>query len=181
MIPSDITMSAFASERPRAVTVIGWTWLILAVFRIANVTLAFVVWKVGGLEKGIPFVPQSAVRALGLDAALRHATAILVVHLLVAAAVAYAAFELLRLEPWARRAIVVLSCLGILATLALAAFTFALTGEAAREAGVEAPQVRIAGFAAAVAIALMGGLLFGATIYFLRRSDVRRAFETPAR
>jgi hypothetical protein len=115
---------------------------------------------------------------MDLDFFMRHATEFLVAQILVAAAVAYAAFELLRLKPWARRAIEGFAWLGTLVTLAVALYTFAWTVAVARETPAEAEQIRIAGLFAAIIIALVGSALFGGTIYYLRRTAVRRAFET---
>jgi hypothetical protein len=178
-------MDAPSAQRPRAVTVIGWIWLVVATLRFVDGLLGYFVWKVGGLDRGIPFLSFRSgglqVRAMDLDFFVRHATEFLVAQILVAAAVAYAAFELLRLKPWARRAIEVFAWLGILVTLATALYTFAWTVAVARETPAEAEQIRIAGLFAAIAIALIGSALFGGgTIYFLRRPAVRRAFETQA-
>jgi len=177
-------MDAPSAERPRAVTVIGWIWLVVAALRFADGFLGCIVWKVGGLDRGVPLLSLRAselqLRALGLDFFMRHATELLVAQILLAAAVAYAAFELLRLKPWARRAIEAFAWLGILVTLAIAVYTFAWTVAVARATPAEDEQIRIAGLFAAIVIALIGSALFGGTIYFLRRPAVRRAFETPA-
>jgi hypothetical protein len=181
MIPgSDTTMDASVAERPRAVTVIGWIWLILALLRAANGVLGLLVWRVGGLEKGIPFLPPRAAapfRAFGLETVYRHGGAIFGLQILIASAVAFLAVSLLLLKPWARRAMVGLACIGILATLVIAAGVVAVTLEIAREAAAEAAQARLAGTGAAVAIVFVGSLAFGATIFVLRRPEVRRAFE----
>jgi len=177
-------MDAAAPERPRAVTVIGWTWLVLALIRAGNGLLGWFVWRFGGLDRGIPFLPVEAMRAVrgfGLEWTLRHGLLIFGVQFVVATSVAFIAWSLLQTKPWARPALIAVACLGILATLAVSGFIAAATIVVAREAsGTEAAQARLAGFAAAAVIVLVGLILFGGTIYVLRRADVRAAFEKPA-
>jgi hypothetical protein len=177
-------MDAPAPERPRAVTVVGWTWLVIALIRAGNGLLGCFVWRFGGLDQGIPFLPLDslkAARALGADEVLRHGSTLFAIQIVVASSVAYLAWSLLRLKPWARRVMIAVACLGVLATLAISAFVVAVTLAAAREASTaEAAQARLAGCAAAVVIGIVGLLLFGGTIYLLRRGDVRAAFGPPA-
>jgi|RhiMetdeSRZDD1v2_1073273.scaffolds.fasta_scaffold04737_18 hypothetical protein len=176
-------MDAPARERPRAVTVIGWTWLVIALLRLGNGLLGCFVWHFGGLDQGIPFLPLDsfkAARALGADEVLRHGSTIFAIQIVVASSVAYLAWSLLRMKPWARRVMIAVACLGVLATLAISAFVAAVTLAAAREAISGAAEARVAGLAAAGVIGIVGLLLFGGTIYLLRRADVRAAFGTRA-
>jgi hypothetical protein len=176
-------MDAPAPQRPRAVTVIGWTWLVIALIRAANGLLGCFVWRFGGLDQGIPFLPleaMKAVRGLGLEWTLRHGALIFGLQIVVASSVAYVAWSLLQMKPWARTAMIAVACLGVLATLAISGFVAAATVALAREASAgEAAQARLAGFAAAAVIGLVGLILFGGTIYVLRRADVRAAFAAP--
>jgi hypothetical protein len=171
-------------ERPRAVTIVGWIWLVFAGLRFLDGLLVLVVWKVGGLDRGLPFL---AVRWARLklqigetETLLGHAVTLLLAQVLVAGAVAWAAFELLRLKPWARKAIQAAAGLGILATFGLAAYVYASTARMAALEGIEPAEVRTAGVAAAAIIALLGSAFFGITIWVLGRPAVRRAFENPA-
>ena len=160
------------SERPRAVTIVGWVWLLAAALRFLDGLLALFVWKVGGLEHAIPFVPT----VVDMGAIRRFAVPSLVVQILLAAAIAWAAFELLRLKSWARTAIVAASVLGILGMAALGAYVYGSTVRAASAAGVAADQVRAAAIGAAAVITLVGAAFFGTTIFLLSGSSVRRAF-----
>ena len=178
MIPTQVhTMEMERSERPRAVTIVGWVWLLAAVLRVLDGLLVFFVWKVGGLERAIPFVPK----VVDMETIRRFAVPSLVVQILLAAAIAWAAFELLRLKSWARTAIVAASVLGILGMVALGAYVYALTLRAASEAGVAAEQVRMAGIGAAAVIMLVGAAFFGTTIFLLSGAAARRAFGTASR
>ena len=166
-------MDAAVLPRPRAVTIVGWVWLVFAAQRILFALFALFVWKVGGLERGIPFVP----RVVDMEAIRRDAVPSFVVQILLAAAIAWTAFELLRLKRWARTAIVAASVLGILGMVALGAYVYVSTVRAASGAGVEAEQVRLAGIGAAAVITLLGAAFFGTTIFLLSGKAVRRAFE----
>ena len=173
MIPTQVhTMEMERSERPRAVTIVGWVWLLAAALRFLNGLLALVVWKVGGLEREIPFVP----RVVGMETIRRFAVPSIVVQILLGAAIAWAAFELLRLKSWARTVIVAASVVGILGMAVLGVYVYASTVRAASEAGVAAEQVRMAAIGAAAVITLVGAAFFGTTIFLLSGSSVRRAF-----
>ena len=113
-----------------------------------------------------------------MEAIRRHAVPSLVVQILLAAAIAWTAFELLRLKSWARTGIVAASVLGILGMAALAVYVYTATIREATAAGIAAEQVRMAGIGAAAVITLLGAAFFGTTIFLLSGTSVRRAFET---
>lgn len=174
-------MDATPRERPRAVTIVGWIWLVAAALRFLNALLGLLVWKVGGLDRGLPFLAlhsgELKLRILALDKMMRNATWILVLQVLVAAALGYAAFELLRQKGWAKSVIVAASWIGIAVMAGVGAYVYASTVQVALESPEAASEIRTAGIAAGVFVALMGALFFGGTIFLLRRPDVRRAFS----
>ena len=172
MIPTQVhTMEMERSERPRAVTIVGWVWLLAAGLRFLDGLLVLFVWKIGGLEHAIPFMPT----VVEIGTIRRFAVPSLVVQILLAAPIAWTAFELLRLKSWARTAIVAASVLGILGMAALGAYVYSSTVRAASAAGVAADQVRAAAIGAAAIITLVGVAFFGTTIFLLSGSSVRRA------
>ncbi len=174
-------MDAISPERPRAVTIVGWIWLVAAALRFVNGLLGLLVWRVGGLDRGLPFLAlrsgELKLRILGLDRMMRHATWILALQVLVAAALGYAAFELLRQRGWARSVVVAASWIGIAVMAGVGAYVYASTMQVALESPEAASEIRMAGIAAGVFVALLGALFFGGTIFLLRRPDVRRAFS----
>jgi hypothetical protein len=177
-------MDATPRERPRAVTIVGWIWLVAATLRFLNGLLGLLVWKVGGLDRGLPFLaPWSGplkIRMIGLDIMMRHAAPILALQVLVAAALGYAAFELLRQKAWAKSVVVTASWIGIAVMAGVGACVYASMAQAALESPESANEIRMAGVAAGVFVALLGALFFGGTIFLLRRPDVRRSFEAAA-
>lgn len=95
------------AERPRAVTIIGRLWLVLAILFFCKAIVNLAVWKV--LQPDAPSLvrdalanapPLSFMRPL-----LSHITAVITAQALWWAFVGVAAFGLLRLRPWARVAI----------------------------------------------------------------------------
>ncbi len=174
-------MDALAPERPRAVTIVGWIWLVLAVLRFLNGIFGLVVWNVGGLDRGLPFLAlrssQLRIQVLGLETWMGYAPEILVVQVLVAGTICWAAYDLLRLKAWARTTIEAASWLGILLAAAAGAYVFTAAAKIAQETPAEAEAIRMAGAAAWVFVGLLGAAFFGTTIYLLRRPAVGRAFE----
>src|SRR5262245_45568584 len=112
--------------RPRAVTVVGWVWLIVAVLRCVDALVCVLVWKVGGLDRGFPLFgfrsERLHIQLSGVEFVMRHRVPILIAQAIVAGAVAWTAFELLRLTPWARPALRVVSGIGIFGAAAAGAF-----------------------------------------------------------
>jgi hypothetical protein len=169
--------------RPRIVTIVGWVWLILGTFRFLNGVLALIVWKVGGIDRLPLFRFQSEgmqVRVAGLETLMSNAVPMFVAQILVAAAVAWTAFELLRLKRWARPALQAIAGLGILLTAGIAVYVYLATANMSGLAGTERDEVRTAGIAAAALISVLGFAFFGITIWLLGRPAVRRAFEKTA-
>lgn len=176
-------MDAQPSPRPRAVSIVGWVWLVLAGLRFVNGLLGLIVWKVGGIDR-MAFLKFSAdslrIRIAGLETFVQHAGAILAAQIVIAGAVAWIAFELLRMKPWARTALRAVAAVGIVFTLGVAAYVYAATVRMEGVQGVEAEQLRVAGMAASALITLLGAAFFGITIWMLSRPAVRRAFEASA-
>ena len=171
------------SERPRAVTVIGWTFLVLSLLRFFVDLAGWLAWRFGAVPdvlKAFPPPwsgdPRSPLH--GLDAIFRHLGEVVALQGLGAALVAVVSYELLRLRPWARVAMQVVCGVGLAATVAFAAFfvtAWAHTDVVARSA--DGARFERWAVPSVVAGALVIGGLLGLTVWFLRRPDVRRAFE----
>jgi hypothetical protein len=75
MIDPRKTMERAASERPRAVTVIGWTFLILALLRLLQDGVGDVDWRFSGLREGLPIPGVSDPRIHFVDDLIRNLAA----------------------------------------------------------------------------------------------------------
>jgi hypothetical protein len=178
------TMERAASERPRAVTVIGWTFLVLAMLRVLNNGIAYLYWRFGGLREGLPIPgisnPKSPLHFV--DGIIRNLGAFVMAQAAIAAVVAIVAWNLLRLRPWARAVLETFCWIALLLLAAFTSFFIAAWMHAlAGETGVEAARMRLWGPVVAACVAVLAGGLLGATIWFLRRPHVRRAFEESQR
>jgi len=165
--------AAAPDPRPKIVTIVGWVWLLGASMRVVAGLLGIWVLEVGGLDRALPLL---GIRSE--DVRLRWSVPFLGAQAVVAAAVAWAAFELLRMKRWAWTAIRAVAALGILASWAVAVWVYASALREVAGAGVEPRHLRLAITAAGGVIGLLGSAFFGTTIFLLRRPPVRHAFET---
>ena len=98
---------AEGAERPRAVTVIGRLWLVLAVLLLGKALVNLAVWTV--IKPDAPNLIRDALTNAPMLSFMRpllsHITAVITVQALWWIFVGIAAFALLRLRPWARVAI----------------------------------------------------------------------------
>jgi hypothetical protein len=97
---------ADGAERPRAVTIIGRLWLVLAVLLFCKAVVNLAIWKV--LQPDAPSLIGDALanapKLSFLRPILSHITAVIAVQALWWIFVGAAALGLLRLRPWARLA-----------------------------------------------------------------------------
>ena len=173
--------------RPRAVTVIGWLWVIVALFSIAKALVNLVVWKV--LEPAAPSlfgdVAARAPQIPFLRPLLAHLTLVVSAQALWWTAVGVAAFGLLRLRPWARVTIQGV-CWALLAYVAAFAAFWATVWPRLPARGAfsasSATSFRAGEFVGGfVALVIVGAALI-TMIVLLRSSRVREAFaRSPAK
>jgi hypothetical protein len=153
-------------ERPKAVTVIGGIWLVLAAASLFKTAVNFIFWE--ALKPAIPSLVALAARQEPtprfLNPILEHYGVILAVQAVLAAAVGTSAYFLLRLRPWARLAVqtVCVVCFSIF-------WLTVLSRSSARPRGPLPTAVGIAAFTV-----LAAGL--AVTIGVLRSRRVRAAF-----
>ena len=158
-----------SEERLRSVTIIGWTFLVLALLRILVDSLSCLVWKLGNAEPVVAFFIPRGVRGVD-EMALRHFPFVLAVQGTVAAAVAFIAYRFLRLRAWARTAMEVVCGVAIAVAASIAVGLSIEWSRLAR--GAESNVV------AAVIVALLAlAVVLGRVIGTLRRPVVRRAFQ----
>ena len=157
--------------RPRSVTLVGTTFLVLASLRLLLDLLGWIVWKLGNAGPVIAFfLPRGGRGLVPVDSVIRHFPTVIAVQGTVAAIVAWISFHFLRLRPWARPA------LELVAWVALAVIT-AVAGALVFEWSRLAPGSEASGLAASVAVLLGLDVLLAAAIRAMRRPDVRLAFR----
>jgi hypothetical protein len=174
-----------APERPRAVTVIGWLWLVLAGAVFLRAVMDLVLWKI--LQPAMPsllhLVTEREPEMRLLGPLFQLYSLFKTVEAVLAAAVGISAYFFLRLRPWARIALQTVSWLVLFygacfAGLWIAIWRRPVADEAAR--GVLSLQSRgalglLAGLLAA--LVLVAGMIV--LIRFLRSPRIRAAFAAP--
>ena len=169
------------TSRPKAVTVIGWLWLVLGVLFLFRALVNLVVWRILkpdmlGFLEAFGEVPPSQQRML--RPLFEHLTAIQVCEAILSAAVIVLAFQLLRLRPWARVGMQAACWLVLVYVVAFGAFWIWLWGSVGAAASPSHAGTigRIGLFAGlAVLLTAAGGLV--AMIVLLAGSRVREAFR----
>ncbi len=173
---------AEGAERPKAVTIIGRLWLVLAVVFLCKAVVNLAVWKV--LQPDAPSLIGDALanapKLSFMRPLLSHITAVITVQALWWVFVGVAAFGLLRLRPWARVAIQ--GICGLLLVYFLGFETFwavvwpNLPPQSARAAALGASYRSLALVAGlSVGAAVGAGLIW--MIVLLRGPRVRAAFQ----
>jgi hypothetical protein len=167
-------------ERPRTVTILGWTFLVVSVLLFLRSAINFLIFAV--LESQAsellsrlnaaarPFVPEWM---------LQHVGAIWAGQAVLAGLVALTAWSFLSLKPWARLCLQGV-CWVALALIACGATVWIRfwTAHGAAALPPTAPrhgQILFGG----LSILATWAVLLGVALYFLRSAAVRRAFEPP--
>ena len=175
------------TERPKAVTVIGRVWLVLAVLFLVRSLINLASWKL--VQMGAPgllktFTEQSPYAWL-LRPLLRHLTALLSTEAIVSALVGLSAFELLRLRPWARVAMQIVCWFALAYVVCFTAFWAWLWPKAAAAKAAAnhslSPHAYGTGLIVGVAVCLALGAALAVMIALLRSSRIREAFQSPSR
>jgi hypothetical protein len=171
------------TERPKAVTVIGRLWLVVAVLLLGKALVNLAVWTV--LKPDAPSFIRDALAQMPRFRLVRplfaHLTAVITMQALWWIFVGVAAFALLRLRPWARVAIQGICCFLLVYSVAFEIFWAAVwptlpPGSAgAMPLGASYRTVALVG-GLAVGAAVAAGLIW--MIVLLRGPRVRAAFET---
>jgi hypothetical protein len=161
------------AERPAAVTVIGWVWIVYGVVKLLGGLWGLFVWRFGGVREffagpGIPAVlPASLAKAFG-----GFGVAV-TVQIVYAFGVLVAASALLRRRPWARVVIEVLCWIGLCYVTIFAAgwiWAWQLTA-------FDTSRPRFLGLSIALGAVVVLGFAFISMIRALRSDGVRRALR----
>lgn len=165
------------TERPAAVTVIGWVWIVYGSMKVIGNTWALTAWRFGGLRDvvgGPGFMAGLPTRVL--QDVFGHLAVGLAVQVVFAGSVVIAASALLRLRSWARSAIEVLCWFSLFYVVTFTLGWIWLW----RRVSVGAPRpasFRFTGLSVAIGAAIVLGLAFVSMIRALRSEQVRRVFR----
>lgn len=168
------------AERPRAVTVIGRLWLVVAVLLLGKALVNLAVWTV--LKPDAPsFIKDALAQTPRFQPLFAHLTTVMMIQALWWIFVGIAAFALLRLRPWARVAIQWVCCFLLVYSVAFEIFWAAVWPNLpAGNAGAMTLEAsyRTVGLVAGLAVgaAAATGLIW--MIVLLRGPSVRAAFGT---
>lgn len=163
-------------ERPKAVTVIGWIWLLLAAISLFKTVVNLILWQ--ALQPAIPSLVALAAQrdpmTRYLNPLLEHYGLVLAVQALLAAAIGISAYFLLQMRPWARVAIQTVCWLGLVYLACFSVFWLFIMSKAAtaRPRGQVPTSVGIL-----ICAALAAGL--AVMIGTLRSRRLREAFISP--
>jgi hypothetical protein len=117
-------------ERPKAVTVIGRLWIVLAALSLFRSLVNLILWSV--LQPALPSLFNMAVtqqpQTWFLEPLFRHFVAWETARALLAVAIGVSAYFFLRLRPWARVAIEVVTWLALLYAACFAVFWASVWG-----------------------------------------------------
>jgi hypothetical protein len=167
--------------RPRAVTVIGWLWLVAAVFFLLRAVVNLVVWKI--LQPDMPsllaFDGRAATQLQFLRPVFDHLTAIQTAETILSAAVIVLAIELLRLREWARVGVQAVCWLVLAYVAAFGSFWFWLWRRIVAAPDSPGTSLGTIGLIAGLAVCLAVAAGLALMIAFLRSSEVREAFHRP--
>lgn len=165
--------------RPRAVTAIGWLWLVAAVLFLLRAVLNLVVWRI--LQPDMPGIlaldAEAATRLRFLRPVFEHLTEIQAAEAILSAAVIVLAIEFLQLREWARVGVQAVCWLALVYVAAFGSFWFwlwkrlvvaphSLTGSSER-----------IGLIAGLAFCLAAAAGLVVMIALLRSSRIRAAFR----
>ncbi|HEY7113230.1 MAG TPA: hypothetical protein VIA45_09900 [Thermoanaerobaculia bacterium] len=161
-------------ERPRAVTVIGWVWIVYAAVKLFGGVWGLLVWRLGGVHDFLAKPGLPAMSPMTYFEKYLGGFGIAVgAQIIFASAVLAAASALLRLRPWARTAIEILCWLGLCyVTLFALGWLWAW-----RLTSLDASRQRFVGLSIALGVLVVLALAFVSMIRALRREEVRGAFR----
>jgi len=171
------------AERPKSVTVIGRIWLVLAVLFLLRSLVNLAFWKL--LEMGAPGLLRATAEqspyAWFLHPLFQHVTALISAQAIGSAAVAFSAYELLRLRPWARVAVQVVCWFALAWVVSFMGFWAwlwprAAAAKAAADPSFSAHSSGNIGLIVGVVVCLAFEAGLAVMIALLRSSKVRAAF-----
>ena len=172
-----------ASRRPTAVSVIGWSWIVLGLLMAVSGVLGLAMaWLMAALGISPQTLQMTGPRGLGVsDWVARHLVPLSVWQGVIGAAVLYVAVMFMRVQEWARTVLEVLTWVTLAYTIGSGVyFAYVLLGGGAqsetlaRQIGV--PDLRAVGIVADVVVTVIFAVPTYVMARYLRAPVVRDAF-----
>lgn len=159
------------ADRPTVVTILGVLWLVIALLMFCSSSLALATWHLADMEVHEPAQMDSELAMPWWI--FRYYSLLAGAEIVVALTAGVAALKLLRLRTWARRALQMLSWLGLAIVASLAVFQASVF---LKLSGLDEPI-----FSTFFVVALLMGVVIMATplvltIWALGRPEVKAAF-----
>ena len=165
------------SQRPRAVTLIGRIWLVLAVLSLLRSVGNLIFWTV--LRPAMPSLVEALndkdPRTLFLGPILAHFVSLNVTLAVLSLAVGVCAWQLLRMRSWARPVIQAISVLALVYVVCLGLLWALAWMRVPAESAWRAPNHGLL-LAAGLALSLLFAAGFASMITSLQSRRVREAF-----
>jgi hypothetical protein len=168
-------------DRPKAVTLIGRIWIVVAVVLAIKALVNLITWSV--LRSASPRLLRAAEQASSgawlVGPILRYAVVLFLLQAAIWGTVGFCAFSLLRMRPWARVAVQAVCWLNLAYVAGFLVFWVGIWTSAARLAAQDpslTASKRTLLLAAGVGVCVLLGAALGVMLGFLRSSRVRDAF-----
>lgn len=176
-------MSAERPTRPTAVSVIGWSWIVLGLLMVVSGGLGLaMVWLMAALGISPQVLQTTGPGALGVsDWVARHLVSLSVWQGVIGAVVLYIAIVFMRMQAWARTVLEVLTWAALAYTLGSGVYFAyiwlwggAQSAPLARQIGI--PNLRAIGIVADVVVTVIFAVPTYVMARYLRAPVVRDAF-----
>ena len=179
------TLTEGELERPRAVTVISWVWLIAGILFLLRSLLDLVIWRM--LQPAAPSlfaaVEQQSPQMSFLRPLFKHLATVKIIEAVASAGVICIASQFLRLRAWARVAVQAVCWLTLCYIVSFAILWVGIwthmTAEPAGGPMSSSYSHRMIGLVGGLAVCLLFAAGLVTMIALLRGSRVRAAFHPP--
>jgi len=160
-------------ERPAAVTVFGWVWIVYGAVKLLGGMWGLFVWLFGGVQEFIANPGLPSVLPIGLEKVFGGFRAAVTAQTVYATGILVTASAFLRRRRWARAVVEILCWLGLCyVTIFAVGWVWAW-----RRTTLDASRSRFLGLSIALGAVVVLGFAFVSMIRALRSDEVRRAFR----
>lgn len=175
-------MTMTEEKRPTSVSVIAWTWIVTGAFMVfSGIMSLLMVSAMPSLTSQLPHAPNMP-QGVGLMMGMfRYFGWLIAAQLVLAVVAIVAGYEFLKLRPWARAGLEILSWISLIYVVGFGVFWLStwstMTGQLPQQQDVpfDMATFRIVGLAVAAVVTLAFAIPLGIMIKYLRGKVVREA------